>query len=190
MSAHGERRPKSNTVLTTRSYHDMIGPSTTNWEATMSCSVEPCDRDAKSRGYCTAHYQQYNRHGKIIRPVIGESTPKTVMPCTVNGCKYPIVAKGVCSTHYGQIRRHGKIVNETIRQYSEGREECTVDECDNPKHSKDYCRKHYHRMQKTGTTDPTRRTTGGPCDIDGCTYPVRCSGLCASHYARTFKKKS
>lgn len=57
------------------------------------------------RGWCTAHYLRWRRHGD---PLAGGATRKAVRPeCSVEGCSHPQLAKGYCGSHYGRWKRHG-----------------------------------------------------------------------------------
>lgn len=65
----------------------------------------PCDRKAKNRGLCAAHYQKWYRGDPIDAPIGShgawnkgrESESKA---CKVEGCGRQHHAKGYCKTHY------------------------------------------------------------------------------------------
>lgn len=62
------------------------------------CSFEACDRAARVRGLCAAHYQQW-RLGQGMRPLRGKE-PKRL--CSFDGCDRVNRAKGLCQSHYAQ----------------------------------------------------------------------------------------
>lgn len=72
-----------------------------------TCSIADCDKPAKQRGWCWAHYSRWHRHGDPL--VASRPTPlKPASPnCTIAGCDKPHFAFGLCSAHYTRRRRHG-----------------------------------------------------------------------------------
>jgi hypothetical protein len=72
-------------------------------ERPRTCTVDGCERDAKSRGWCHAHYQQWRRHGDETarRPL------RSAGPCTVDGCDRQRHARDLCSTHYRRVLATG-----------------------------------------------------------------------------------
>jgi hypothetical protein len=67
------------------------------------CAVEDCQRQAKSRGWCHAHYQRWRAHGDVQadRPLGATSG------CSVEGCDRPSHARGLCATHYRRALAKG-----------------------------------------------------------------------------------
>lgn len=74
-----------------------------------TCEVNGCDRKHFALGYCTAHYHQYKKHGKIISESINIVDISRI--CSVPGCKEKYSAKGYCQRHYTQMRKHGRIIS-------------------------------------------------------------------------------
>lgn len=72
-------------------------------ERPRTCAVDGCERDAKSRGWCHAHYQQWRRHSDetALRPL------RSAGPCTVDGCDRRRYARGHCNTHYRRLLATG-----------------------------------------------------------------------------------
>lgn len=74
-----------------------------------TCSVEGCGRKATYRGYCSTHYKQFLKFGKIVEKEIAVRDKTRV--CCVEGCNEPYHANGYCRRHYTQFRKHGKIIS-------------------------------------------------------------------------------
>lgn len=70
------------------------------------CLFEGCDREHKSRGYCSAHYWQMKQGNELkpIRYTRRWKGPKGV-PCRFEGCGLEQKSQGLCTGHYGQTRR-------------------------------------------------------------------------------------
>jgi hypothetical protein len=56
----------------------------------MKCSVDGCEREAKARGWCQAHYQRWYKHGDVLwtwhRPTVRERFAAKVEPDPDTGC--------------------------------------------------------------------------------------------------------
>jgi hypothetical protein len=68
-------------------------------ERAETCSVAGCSRDAKTRGWCHAHYQRWRAHGDVRADV----PLRAVGECEVDGCDRKRFARGHCSTHYKRL---------------------------------------------------------------------------------------
>lgn len=69
------------------------------------CSIEGCEKPAKGRGWCSAHWWRWKNYGhpEALKP-------KAVKPdhCLVEGCfNPPNGKKGMCNAHYLRNYRHG-----------------------------------------------------------------------------------
>lgn len=70
------------------------------------CSIEGCPKNAKTRGWCSAHYERWRRNGDP--GPAGDARLRPPMPCAVDGCEYVgSLCRGWCSKHYERWRRHG-----------------------------------------------------------------------------------
>lgn len=72
-----------------------------------TCSIDGCDRPAKSRGWCEAHYYRVRRTGdpQAAIPIVEKvSGPR---PCSVQECETIIKRGRYCSKHGARIYRHG-----------------------------------------------------------------------------------
>lgn len=67
-------------------------------KATRTCSIPGCDKPHLSRGWCSAHWTRWKRHGDPL----GGGTARQPMPdhCTAEGCPNPPHARGMCATHW------------------------------------------------------------------------------------------
>lgn len=72
------------------------------------CSVEGCGRKMYGLGFCSAHHQQFRKHGKIIRAILKNQNSGKL--CKVDGCGLPSKNNGYCNRHYDQVRSHGHIL--------------------------------------------------------------------------------
>jgi hypothetical protein len=77
-----------------------------------SCAVDGCDGQAKSRGWCHAHYQRWRLHGDVR----AEVPVRRARPCRVEGCDRQRYARELCNTHYRRLLNDGDVrENEPIR---------------------------------------------------------------------------
>ncbi len=68
-----------------------------------TCKVEGCHEQHHCKGYCSVHYNQTKRHGKIMR--LGKVA--RVTGCKVDGCNEKHEAKGYCRDHYFRKWKYG-----------------------------------------------------------------------------------
>lgn len=117
------------------------------------CSIDDCERQCYSRGWCNLHYQRWRKHGDPLG-----SAPKGPSDCAVDGCDRPHEARGWCNVHYARWWRHGDPLADG-RAPGVEQTACSVDGCDQPVHikSRGWCSAHYQRWRKRGTTDPATR---------------------------------
>lgn len=66
------------------------------------CSVDGCGKSAKSRGYCTGHYERWRITGDAQTPHVVTKN----MRCAVDGCTKPPHGK-YCQTHYRLQKKYG-----------------------------------------------------------------------------------
>jgi len=70
-----------------------------------TCAVDECERPARSRGWCQAHYFRWRRNGE---PGSAElQTRGQPRPCSVDGCESDRDAQGLCSKHYQRFQKWG-----------------------------------------------------------------------------------
>ena len=103
-----------------------------------TCAASSCDKPARAKGYCSRHYKQLQRHGRL--------TPEKEHrdKCLVSGCDRPHKARGYCAAHYKQLTVHGKI----IRRRQNKDRKCYLIDCNNPARAKGLCNTH-HRYYLT-----------------------------------------
>lgn len=61
------------------------------------CSVDACNRQAKSLGYCRAHYQRFKKGTPLDDPPLREE-------CSIRGCRRLHHRDTFCDPHYTQYR--------------------------------------------------------------------------------------
>jgi hypothetical protein len=71
-------------------------------ERPTTCAVAACTRDAKSRGWCHAHYQRWRTSGDP-----GSAPVRSRGPCSVRDCDRDSYARELCNTHYRRLLTHG-----------------------------------------------------------------------------------
>lgn len=77
--------------------------------ADTTCSVDECERDVWSRGWCSTHYQRWRLYGGVnaSKPI---KQPKTPRPCRLPGCPRveASITRGMCRSCYGRWLTDGK----------------------------------------------------------------------------------
>lgn len=68
------------------------------------CSIDDCDRDARTRGWCYLHYSRWWRKGDTD---LHTRKYEDGASCEIAGCSRPPIARGWCGTHHSQWRRTG-----------------------------------------------------------------------------------
>lgn len=85
------------------------------------CVIDACDKSAKGRGWCGAHWWRWRNNGDPLA-----LKPKPVKPekCSVDGClNGPTGKRGMCNTHYLRWYRYGDVTkthraaNGTVHQW-------------------------------------------------------------------------
>jgi hypothetical protein len=68
-----------------------------------TCAVESCERPAKSRGWCHAHYQRWRNTGDVK----ADLPLRAAGPCSVDDCDRQRYARELCNTHYRRLLATG-----------------------------------------------------------------------------------
>lgn len=103
---------------------------------TKRCSVDRCDSQHKSRGFCNAHYRRVLRHGQPEFPV---------RFCSVEGCSEAHYGLGLCRLHHLRQWR-GTPLDAPIR--GTGDRTCSIDGCGAPKRKGGMCASHYDKQYR------------------------------------------
>ena len=74
------------------------------------CSIENCEKIARRKGYCNAHYERLRKYGNPLG--FSKKPSRQEIGCNVDWCKKPHSANGYCGNHYVQWKKHG---NPTIK---------------------------------------------------------------------------
>jgi hypothetical protein len=125
------------------------------------CSISDCTKKVQARGWCSAHYKQWEKYGDpLIRKdrIRGE--------CSLEDCALPHLSKGYCSTHYYKWKRNGDPLYVPIRKI-QAKKLCSIEDCSEALSSKGYCDKHYRAYRKYGDALLGRKVTGRTLKSDG-----------------------
>ena len=68
------------------------------------CSVTGCERAARARGWCQAHYFRWRRTGSTGVAAVAVNTPKI---CAVDECERKHLALGLCDRHFQRYQKWG-----------------------------------------------------------------------------------
>lgn len=71
------------------------------------CAINDCEKPARKRGWCYAHYSRWQRHGD---PAFFEPRkPRTigVESCAIDGCDGKMFGRGWCAAHWTRWKRYG-----------------------------------------------------------------------------------
>lgn len=81
------------------------------------CSVDGCERQSVSRGWCQAHYRRWKAHGDVQAHLPLRRWQRDVL-CAVDGCERRSHSKGMCNKHYARTvneGHHGEAGNRKAR---------------------------------------------------------------------------
>lgn len=146
------------------------------------CRVEGCEKTAKARGWCPAHYGRWRVHGNPLG-----AAPKPPA-CGVEGCERKHKAYGWCKPHYRRWKKYGHpLAGPPARGNGTSDGLCSIERCERPHEAKGWCAPHYTRWRERGdprADEPIRPPAPEVCEVDGCEQPTHARGWCAKHYAR------
>lgn len=156
-----------------------------------NCKVTDCKNKLLAKGYCSTHYKQIRKHGKILskedKAAINRNaqlkvnqkyphwlhTPETrfkaslgrikpKLECVVKGCNQLAKSKQLCPTHYMYHRKHGgKSPKFAKNIYDNEVKNCIVPECNKKHFALHLCHMHYRRWKKHGDFFLVKQKSGG-----------------------------
>jgi len=77
-------------------------------EINNKCKVEGCENKKRECGYCSKHYSQVLRHGRLT-PETDRLKYSEKDVCKVDYCNRKPKCNGYCSTHYMQLKKTGEL---------------------------------------------------------------------------------
>lgn len=87
------------------------------------CLIEGCDgiagKPGTARGWCSVHYQRWQRHGD---PLADVTRKRSV--CEIDECENFVQTNGLCSKHETRRRRHGSPVARLKGEVVDGKRVC------------------------------------------------------------------
>jgi hypothetical protein len=70
-----------------------------------TCSIDTCEGPVVGRGWCSRHYQAWQKYGDPLAG--GHKTGRRRGVCSIEDCDEVRAGLGWCSAHYNMWRRHG-----------------------------------------------------------------------------------
>lgn len=129
-----------------------------SWERQETCTVEGCERDAESGGYCSMHRWRIRATGE---PGPAEALrTRQEGECSVDGCDRPQARRNLCRAHYKRLRAGRELAGPIQPRTKQG--ECTVDGCGRAATTRGFCHMHYVRVMRHGEAGPAQRQNTGP----------------------------
>lgn len=118
------------------------------------CGVDGCERKVLARGWCSMHWQRWNKTGSL-----GEAdTRRTKLPdvCKMQGCENRPVGRQMCAKHYERWRQHGHPLGHSPTRVVDHPDTCEVDGCGLAYYASGMCCAHYNRVRAHGDPKPER----------------------------------
>jgi len=150
-----------------------------------TCVVYGCVKPSRCRGWCSAHYERWRRHGSpniVLARAAPPRPPRTQRAaCQVSDCGARPLSRNLCSKHYQRLRKYGDPTASVRRSASV----CNVDDCEMSVHGRGMCRNHWATWRKHGDPCWTRPVLDS-CRVAGCARRPRSrtAGICDMHYYR------
>ena len=148
-----------------------------------TCRIEVCERAARVRGLCKAHYARLRNGLRLDSPIASKERK-----CGVDGCGRPHSAKGYCVAHY-ERHRLGKALDAPVQRYTRPTKICSIEDCGRKHYGKGYCKTHYERARKGEPINAPITSRRRLCSVSWCDKTARkgVSGYCVGHYKRHLK---
>jgi hypothetical protein len=156
-----------------------------------TCGFAGCVKPVRCRGWCSAHYERWRKHGDpsvTLDPVPPPRPPRTQPEsCLVDGCAQPPWSRSFCTKHYQKWRKYGDAAADGRRS----RRDCKIADCGRRSHGHGLCSRHYQLWRVHGDAS-WQRVTNYECRAAGCEAKPRSRAgtLCEAHYQRLRRRGS
>ena len=78
-----------------------------------TCSVELCEREISSFGWCAPHYGRWFKHGDVQAEVPIAPRMRRGEACSVDECQRAVRGRGWCDAHYQRWFDKGDVLADT-----------------------------------------------------------------------------
>ena len=85
-----------------------------------TCSVAQCERPAKSRGWCHAHYMFWYKNRTEPTGAVRKWGQRRTVKCAVDGCESAFALNGYCAAHWKRVEKYGDPGSAEIKPRSVG----------------------------------------------------------------------
>ncbi len=112
----------------------------------MTCLIDECERDARTRGLCKMHYERWRRGRLNVKPLPYKEPRK----CSVEGCDRAYHSHNYCELHARRWRKTGDPQADKPPLFDRPRKTCSVDGCWRQARARGLCKTHWDRLTRQG----------------------------------------
>ena len=153
----------------------------------IACSVDGCERPAKTAKKCITHYKRFMKYGSHDLP------PRALLKdsiCEIPECGKRHFAAGMCSAHYTRLKRTGSATTRKLGEVVGGKRICATCKVDTPlegmgRTQPSYCRACINAAARARFVYKPKHLGIKQCENCGGDFPfnkkqnLHCSAECA-----------